>query len=141
MKTEDLDDVLEIEKASFTTPWSRNAFLNELRDNQFAHYIVGEKDGTVVCYGGMWIIINEAHVTNIAVKPEYRGKGLGKIIMLELIERAKLMGCDAMTLEVRPSNSEARALYHKLGFRVKGIRRGYYVDTGEDAYIMWKENL
>lgn len=141
MKTEDLDEVLEIEKASFTTPWSRNAFLNELRDNQFAHYIVVEKDDTIVGYGGMWVIINEAHVTNIAVKPDYRGKGLGKIIMLELIERAKLMGCDTMTLEVRPSNTVARALYHNLGFRVKGIRRGYYVDTGEDAYIMWKENL
>lgn len=141
MKIKDLDKVLEIEKLCFPTPWSRTSFLGELRDNKFAYYIVAEKDDELIGYGGMWVIINEAHVTNVAVKPGWRGKGVGKFIMLELMKRAKLMGCNSMTLEVRTSNIVAQKLYAKLGFKLRGIRKGYYIDTGEDAYIMWKEKL
>ncbi|BAF58924.1 acetyltransferases [Pelotomaculum thermopropionicum SI] len=89
----------------------------------------------------MWLILDEAHITNVAVHPEYRKNNIGRTLMLEMMRRAALMGAVRMTLEVRPSNAAARRLYASLGFEVKGIRRRYYTDTNEDAIIMWKEDL
>jgi ribosomal-protein-alanine N-acetyltransferase len=137
----DLDAVMGIEAHSFPTPWSRNAFQTELLENTFATYLVVEFHGKVVTYGGMWIILDEAHVTNIAVHPDYRGHHLGESIMMGLIARAKLLGVIRMTLEVRRGNLVAQNLYNKLGFVQLGVRRGYYTDTHEDAFIMWKDPI
>ncbi|MCG0276351.1 MAG: ribosomal protein S18-alanine N-acetyltransferase [Thermosediminibacteraceae bacterium] len=137
MKLEDLDQVIEIEKLSFTNPWSRNAFFLELTDNHFSTYIVARINEKVVGYAGMWLILDEAHVTNVAVLPEYRGKGIGELLMRSLMRIARENGAKAMTLEVRKSNYVAQNLYSKLGFEPVGIRRGYYTDNREDAVIMW----
>ncbi|NPV73909.1 MAG: ribosomal protein S18-alanine N-acetyltransferase [Pelotomaculum sp.] len=141
MRLEHLDQVVEIENFSFPSPWSRSAFAYEILQNRFACYLVAVAGGTVVGYGGMWLILDEAHITNVAVHPEYRKNNIGRTLMLEMMRRAALMGAVRMTLEVRPSNAAARRLYASLGFEVKGIRRRYYTDTNEDAIIMWKEDL
>ena len=141
MQLADLDGVMEIEGQSFPTPWSRRAFWSELTQNIYAHYIVVRIDGVLVGYGGMWVILDEAHVTNVAVHPEYRRLGIGRRIMNELMDRARSRGATRMTLEVRRSNTGAQRLYEELGFVAKGIRKGYYADLKEDAIIMWKDDL
>lgn len=141
MRPEHLSQVEEIEKVSFPTPWSHSAFSYEIMQNSFAHYIVALVNNEVIGYGGMWCILDEAHVTNLAVRPDYRMKGVGRSIMMEIIRRAVLMGISSMTLEVRPSNTAARKLYTALGFKERGKRKRYYTDTSEDAIIMWKERL
>lgn len=141
MYLSDLDAIMTIEAHSFPTPWSRNAFQTELLENNFATYLVLDFHGKVVAYGGMWIILDEAHVTNVAVHPDYRGSHLGERMMRGLMARAKTLGAVRMTLEVRRSNLVAQNLYHKLGFIQLGVRRGYYTDTREDAFIMWKDPL
>ncbi len=137
MREEDIDQVLEIEHASFTTPWSREAFYNELNMNKFAIYIVLEIDKKVVGYCGVWIVVDEAHVTNIAILPDYRGKKLGDALMQNLFEVAKTMGAKSMTLEVRVTNYIAQSLYRKFGFQNGGLRKNYYTDNHEDALVMW----
>lgn len=141
MAEEHLDQVLAIEEVSFPTPWSRNSYLRELSDNQFAYYYVCLQGEKVLGYMGMWLIIDEAHVTTIAVHPEYRGRYLGKILLEELMARAVALGADKITLEVRPSNLVAQRLYRRVGFVPAGLRKGYYTDTKEDAIIMWKHLL
>lgn len=141
MAEEHLDQVLAIEKVSFPTPWSRNSYLRELSDNQFAYYYVCLQGDKVLGYMGMWLIIDEAHVTTIAVHPEYRGRYLGKVLLEELMARAVALGADKITLEVRPSNLVAQRLYRRVGFVPAGLRKGYYTDTKEDAIIMWKHLL
>jgi len=141
MRPEHLNQVVEIEKASFPTPWSHSAFTYEILQNSFAHYIVAMADNQVVGYGGMWCVLDEAHITNVAVRTDCRMKGVGRAIMMEIIRRAVLMGISSITLEVRPSNTAARKLYTALGFKERGKRKRYYTDTGEDAIIMWKERL
>ncbi len=141
MCPEHLYQVAEIEKVSFPTPWSPYTFACELMQNDFSYYIVAMAEGEVVGYGGMWLVLDEAHITNVAVKPVCRGKRIGKALMMEIIRRAALAGVKSMTLEVRPSNCGARKLYTDLGFVEKGVRKGYYIDNGEDAIIMWKERL
>lgn len=137
MREEDIDQVLEIEHASFATPWSREAFYNELNMNKFAIYIVLEIDKKVVGYCGVWIVVDEAHVTNIAILPDYRGKKLGDALMQNLFEIAKTMGAKSMTLEVRVTNYIAQSLYRKFGFQNGGLRKNYYTDNHEDALVMW----
>jgi ribosomal-protein-alanine N-acetyltransferase len=141
MYLSDLEAVLRIERGSFPTPWSRAAFQSELVDNTFAVYLVLQLHGRVVAYGGMWLILDEAHVTNVAVDPEFRGHGFGEQMMRGLMTRALQQGARRMTLEVRRSNVVAQNLYRKLGFVQLGVRRGYYTDTHEDALIMWKDPL
>jgi ribosomal-protein-alanine N-acetyltransferase len=141
MKLRDLDEVMDVEQQCFTTPWSRYAFTCELRDNQFSHYIVARDGGRIIGYGGIWIVLDEAHVTNVGIIPEYRGRGIGETLMRTLIEIAKSHGAKKMTLEVRKSNYIAQNLYSKLGFEPRGIRRGYYIDDKEDAVIMWKDSF
>ncbi len=141
MMLKDLDSVLDIEALSFPTPWSRRSFTTELTENVYAHYIVVEYESRVIGYSGMWVILDEAHITNIAVHPEFRRRGLGEKIMREMMERAKSRGATRMTLEVRVSNSAAQDLYRKLGFVARGIRKGYYSDTNEDAIVMWLDDL
>jgi [ribosomal protein S18]-alanine N-acetyltransferase len=137
MTVDDLDDVMEVEVNSFTVPWSREAFFNELTKNQFAQYLVVEVDQKVVGYCGVWIIVDEAHITNIALLPEYRGMRLGEALMAKVLEIAREMGALRMTLEVRVSNNRAQNLYRKFGFEEGAIRKQYYTDNMEDALVMW----
>ncbi|MBC7335045.1 MAG: ribosomal protein S18-alanine N-acetyltransferase [Clostridia bacterium] len=138
MQASHLDQVLQIERVSFPTPWSRQAFLSELYHNDFAHYYVCLLDGRVVGYAGMWVILDEAHVTNVAVHPQYRGQQIGQRLLAYLLGEAAGRGAARITLEVRPSNQPAQHLYQKLGFKPVGVRKGYYTDTHEDAIIMWR---
>jgi ribosomal-protein-alanine N-acetyltransferase len=133
--------ILEIERRSFPTPWSERAFMSELTQNAYAHYIVALHGDRVIGYAGMWLILDEAHVTNIAVHPDYRGRHVGELLLGDLERRARAQGCTRMTLEVRPSNAVAQRLYRKHGFAPRGLRPGYYTDTREDAIIMWKDGL
>lgn len=137
LKEEDIDQILKIEELSFATPWTRQSFENELNLNQFAVYLVLEKEGQVIGYCGMWLIVDEAHITNIAVLPEFRGQKLGEGILRMIMEVAKKRGAKTMTLEVRVSNTVAQSLYRKLGFMNGGIRKNYYTDNYEDALVMW----
>lgn len=139
MTLEDLDRVAAIEAASFPVPWSRSTFEKEIKKNLLARYMVVEVGQQPVAYGGMWFIIDEAHVTNIAVDPSQRGKKLGQALVEGMIQEAKANGMLRMTLEVRRSNEIAKNLYQKMGFLPCGVRPGYYEDNGEDAIIMWKE--
>ncbi|MFZ5968212.1 MAG: ribosomal protein S18-alanine N-acetyltransferase [Bacillota bacterium] len=139
MTVNDLDDVMEIEHQCFSVPWTKDAFLMEIEKNKFARYFVVEVDGMVAAYGGMWMIIDEAHITNIAVRHGHRGKGYGKGIVEALIEAAEKENIYRMTLEVRRSNIAAQRLYEQYGFACCGFRPRYYEDNQEDAMIMWRE--
>ena len=136
MRPQDLDEVLEIERASFTMPWSRGAFLYEMERNRVARCWVTREDRSVVGYLCLWEIVDEVHITNVAVHPSHRRRGVGRSMLTGVIEDARRRAIRVVALEVRPSNFEARMLYEAFGFRVVGRRRGYYWDTGEDALVM-----
>lgn len=140
MHQEDIAGVLCVEQQSFITPWSRSAFQAEC-ENELAYYLVLLDENQVIGYAGMWIIIDEAHITNVAVARDYQGRGLGKRLFLAMIDNAKRLGAVSMTLEVRVGNTVARNLYTSLNFEERGIRPGYYSDTQEDALIMWRDVL
>lgn len=141
MTLNDLDPVLEIEAVSYRTPWSRRAFTSELTENSYAHYFVARHDGRVIGYIGMWVILEESHITNIAVDPQFRRHGIGRRLLEDMFDRAAELGATRVTLEVRVSNTGAQSLYRQLGFADRGRRKGYYADTNEDAVIMWKDDL
>ena len=136
MRSDDLDEVVVIERASFGMPWSRGAFLYEIEQNRVARCWVLREGDTVVAYLCLWEIGDELHVTNIAVHPRLRRRGLARQLLGAILQDGKSRRLRSVTLEVRPTNDEARALYESFGFRVVGRRRGYYYDTGEDALIM-----
>jgi ribosomal-protein-alanine N-acetyltransferase len=137
----DVDGVMAVEHDSFLTPWSRSAFEEELAQNRLARYIVAEENGAIVGYAGTWLVINEAHVTNVAVSSQRRREGIGRLLMQNLMELARENEMESMTLEVRVSNAAARHLYQQLGFVEAGIRKNYYTETKEDALILWCEKL
>lgn len=139
MRMEDIPEICAIEKEAFPTPWSKEAFRNELIHNFYAHYLVMQWKDEIVGYGGMWTVMDEAHITNIAIRKDFRGKKLGNRLMKEMQDTARMLGAKKMMLEVRPSNTVAQHLYQKFGFRSKGIRKGYYTDNHEDALIMVAE--
>ncbi|MET3549238.1 ribosomal-protein-alanine N-acetyltransferase [Paenibacillus favisporus] len=139
MTLEDIPAVMVIEHDAFTLPWTEEAFRNELTHNHFARYMMMEWKGEPVGYAGMWTVIDEAHVTNIAVLSPYRGRKWGERLLLELMKTASQLGMKRMTLEVRVSNRVAQNLYMKMGFEPAGLRKGYYSDNQEDAMIMWAE--
>lgn len=139
MELKDVDAVWDIEKLCFSLPWSRESFEQEMNSNDKARYIVAALDDTIVGFGGMWFIIDEAHITNIAVHPDYRQRKIGEMIVKEMLRTAKESDIISLTLETRVSNTPAINLYKKLGFKEYGIRKGYYTDNGEDALIMWKK--
>ncbi|MCB8816973.1 ribosomal protein S18-alanine N-acetyltransferase [Desulfosporosinus shakirovi] len=139
MLMDDLEAIMEIEIASFSTPWSLQAFKAELKDNEYARYVCLELDDKVIGYMGLWFILDEGHITNVAIAPNYRGKHWGEFLMRFVMEKMVQEGMERMTLEVRESNSPAQSLYSRLGFATAGIRKGYYADTGEDALIMWAD--
>lgn len=141
MRLSDVEDVQAIEKGCFSVPWSREAFEREIMENKCARYIVLEREGRVIAYAGMWLVIDEAHVTNIAVHPGYRGLGYGERVTRALMRLAGELCMTWMTLEVRRSNLVAQSLYRKVGFVDVGVRKRYYEDTKEDALIMACEKL
>jgi [ribosomal protein S18]-alanine N-acetyltransferase len=137
MTVDDLDAVMEIEYSSFSIPWSREAFYNEIEQNHLSTYLVVEDGERVAGYCGVWLVVDEAHITNVAVLPDYRGQGLGEALMQRIMKIAKEVGARVMTLEVRVSNKAAQGLYRKMGFQDGGIRKRYYSDNQEDALVMW----
>ncbi len=162
MSLEDVPTVHAVEQIVFTLPWSANTFTHELRDNPSAEYLVlrylpalngsKEKNGlsrsiqrlfkapqsdrNLLGYGGFWMILEEAHICTLAIRPEWRGRGLGELLLASLIERALGRQAEVVTLEVRVTNTKAQNLYQKYGFREVGRRKGYYSDNNEDALIM-----
>ncbi|EUJ42469.1 ribosomal protein S18-alanine N-acetyltransferase [Paenilisteria rocourtiae] len=135
----DVKSLLRIENAVFTSPWSEKAFRNEFYTNQYAYYLVAEQNEAVIGYAGVWLILDEGHITNIAVHPDYQGKGYGQALLAKLLDTATEKGVIRLTLEVRVSNMQAQKLYRKFGFKDGAIRKQYYPDNQEDALVMWVE--
>ena len=131
----------QIERASFTTPWPPQAYRQELETNRLAHYLVGQLGDRVVAYGGVWLMVDEAHVTTFAVHPAFRRRRIGERLLLAMLDLSVDRHAREATLEVRLSNLAARRLYEKYGFRPVGIRPRYYSDNQEDALIMTTEEL
>ncbi|MBV8172557.1 MAG: ribosomal protein S18-alanine N-acetyltransferase, partial [Candidatus Eremiobacteraeota bacterium] len=121
--------------------WPRNAFHNEITDNKLAHYFVGRCEDDIIAYGGLWVILEDAHITTVAVTPSYQGQGYGERMLIHLLDEAIERGASWITLEVRESNVTAQKLYKKYGFSVVNTRRGYYSDNDENALVMWAGNL
>lgn len=185
MRFDDIDEVSEVERECFTTPWPASAYRRELRDNRLGRYIViaevrdtpplarveeppeeqpvmgvrramgqllrpfgrpasapvAPSNERIVGFAGMWLMLDEAHVTTIGVKRDLRGHGLGEVLFATLLKIALDVGANRATLEVRVSNQSAQALYRKYGFHEEGVRRRYYSDNNEDALIMWSDRL
>ncbi|WP_425490393.1 ribosomal protein S18-alanine N-acetyltransferase [Heyndrickxia vini] len=133
----DLDGIMDVEVQSFSLPWSREAFYNEFVKNHFARYFVIVDQEKIIGYCGVWLVVDEAHITNIAILPEYRGQKLGELLLSSIMDYSIQQGAKSMTLEVRVSNVIAQSLYKKLGFFEGGIRKSYYTDNQEDALVMW----
>lgn len=162
MTLDDVPTIAEIEREVFSLPWSANTFAYELRSNPSSEYVVlrhrpmadeswkrsvvsravkrllapSKTDDSLLGYGGFWMMLEEAHICTLALRREWRGHGLGELLLAYLIERALERKAGVVTLEVRVSNSLAQNLYVKYGFEVVGRRKGYYSDNREDAYIM-----
>lgn len=137
MSDKHIDRVYNIEHECFVIPWTKASIEKEL-ENKLAVYIVATIDDNVVGYAGMWHIVNEGHITNIAVSKDYRQRGIGDALVKGLVDIANQREMIGLTLEVRPSNEAAMKLYKNNGFKLEGIRKEYYEDNKEDAYIMWK---
>jgi ribosomal-protein-alanine N-acetyltransferase len=141
MTLDDIDPVQEVERSSFPVPWPANAFRHELTQNRNARYIVARSGDRIVAYAGLWLMVDEAHITTFAVHPDHRRQRIGERLLQRLFEIAAAMSAEWLTLEVRASNIAAQKLYEKYGFRRAGVRRRYYSDNNEDALIMWTERL
>lgn len=137
MKYKDIDEICALEHEAFTLPWEKFAFEEEMQ-NDLAHYTVCELEGKIVAYGGMWLVLDEAHVTNIAVDKNFQRKGIGGSLIDQMFGYAKSRGARYMYLEVRKSNAAAYDLYKKKGFMIEGVRKNYYPDNSEDAIVMIK---
>ena len=131
----DVDGVHAIEAASFAKPWKREDFVKEMTQNLCARYLVAEEDEKIVGFAGAWIVLDEAHITNIAVSEICRGRGIGRRLTEALLQYAANLGVLYTTLEVRRSNEKAQRLYKSLGFEYVGVRKRYYEDNGEDAFL------
>lgn len=141
MRLEDLPAVHLIEKASFTAPWPEHAYRSELESNRLAHYLVARAGDRIVGYGGMWLMVDEAHITTFAIHPAWRRQHIGERLLLAFVDLAVDRGATEATLEVRLSNLAARRLYEKYGFRPVGLRPRYYSDDNEDALILTTERF
>ncbi len=140
MRPEDMEAVLRIDRLSFPVPWMPAAFTTEL-SNRSACYLVARNQGEVVGFGGAWVIMDEAHITTLAVDPLYRGHHIGERLLLALLEEGIRRRASRATLEVRQTNRVARQLYLKFGFYEAAIRKNYYTDNGENAIVMWADNI
>lgn len=140
IREEDVRQIHEIETLCFAMPWSEESILHDVKENVVARWLVmDDGEGRVLAYAGMWFVLDEAHICNVAVHPDYRGRGYGKQIFMVLEELARENSMSMMTLEVRRSNTVAQNLYHACGFLDVGYRKRYYEDNKEDALIMFKE--
>ena len=133
----DLDDVAKVEAESYTEPWPKDIFYSEIVKNEHAHYFVVEKNGEVIAFSGMWMVLDDAQVTNIAVAPQYRGNKIGERLFAHMCQKAIYLGVKRLSLEVRASNIIAQKMYRKFGLVPGGIRKKYYTDNHEDAIVMW----
>ena len=137
----DLTELMEIESTAYGEHhWSRDSFVAEL-NNKVAHYYAVKCDNILVGYAGIWNIVDEAHITTIAIRESYRRKHIGEALITKILEDCYNNFIKYLTLEVRVSNTPAIELYNKYGFKSLGTRKGYYQDNGEDALIMWTENI
>ena len=170
MRAGDIDEVRLIERQCFPTPWPKESFRYELERNRMAHYLILRRDAvdgevvpepierpglfrrlfrrnhvdrptSIVGFAGLWLMVDEAHITTLAIAPDYQGKGLGELLLVGVTEVCAAYGAKMMTLEVRPSNAIAQKLYGKYGFTGQGVRPHYYSDDGEDALVMWSEEI
>lgn len=166
MQLRDVAEVMEIERVSFPSPWSARAYRYELQENNLSHYLVARPrrplakkepgfltglqrslgvavppEVNILGYGGFWLMAGEAHISTIAVRPDWRRRGIGELLLVAMLERAVELGADLATLEVRVSNVAAQGLYQKYGFAKVGLRARYYSDRGEDALIMTTKHL
>jgi ribosomal-protein-alanine N-acetyltransferase len=137
MNLKDIPDVMKVEKATFSSPWTTDIFTHELTDNRHAYYYVVEYVGQVIGYAGMWIVIDEAQITNIAILPDFRGKKIGEKLFSHMMLTAIRVGAVQLSLEVRMSNMVAQKMYQKFGLVPGGVRKNYYTDDQEDALVMW----
>ena len=140
MRLSDVPRVMEIERQSFPTPWSESAYITEI-SNQSACYVVARLEGDVVGYAGMWVIMDEAHITTIAVDARYRGRKFGELLLVALLDESMAKRLRRATLEVRQSNRVAQKLYVKYGFDAVAVRKAYYANNNEDALVMWVHDL
>jgi len=141
MRLDDVQAVHEIERLSFSTPWPAYAFEQELRGNRLARYVVARAGERVVGFAGVWLMVDEAHITTFGVHPEWRRQGIGRQLLLNLMDLGATLRARRMTLEVRVSNEPAQGLYRSFGFEVVGRRPRYYTDDGEDALVMTTPDL
>ena len=140
MRREDLPRVMEIERECFPTPWHESAYITEM-SNRSAYYIVACMDEHIVGYTGMWVIMDEAHITTLGVDRDYRNCKIGEQLLVGLLDEAIRRGAKRATLEVRQNNEAAHRLYRKYGFAPAAIRHGYYTDNNENALVMWIDNM
>lgn len=140
MRRSDVPIVSAIERRSYPTPWHENAYYTEI-SNRSACYLVARLEGNVVGYAGMWVIMDEAHITTVAVDPKHRGKKIGERLLIGLLEESIMRGGMRATLEVREHNVVAQNLYRKYGFVEAAIRKNYYTDNDENALVMWVDDI
>lgn len=138
MDINDLERIVELEQLLFTSTWDVSDFMYEILENQFSYNYVLEVDGQIVGYVGIWIMYEQSQITTVGIDPHYQGHGYGRMLMEEMIALAISQGCEVMSLEVRVSNHKAISLYKSLGFENQAIRKNYYQDNHEDAYLMVK---
>ncbi len=135
----DLAGVLEVEGESFTNPWTRAMYEWELQNRTVCHvYIVRTPEHHVAGFCAFWLVVDEVHINNVAVRPHLRGRGLGTLLLEHVFQQARALGASRATLEVRASNLDAQRLYARLGFLQTGLRRGYYSNPVEDAVVLWR---
>lgn len=135
----DIEQIVALEQICFAVPWSRESIIKDMTENKLAFYLVAELNETVIGYVGIWNVIDEGHINNVAVSPLYRRQHIGTVLIDTLIKATTEAGIKRHTLEVREGNEAARALYSKFGFKEAGVRAKYYEDNNEDAIIMWRE--
>jgi ribosomal-protein-alanine N-acetyltransferase len=137
----DLDGVLEVEGESFSNPWTRDMYVWELQNRSVCHiFIVRTPECRVAGFCACWVVFDEVHINNVAIRPAYRGLGMGTALLRHVLAEGRRLGARRATLEVRASNAGARRLYERLGFYVAGTRRNYYTSPVEDALILWRDD-
>jgi [ribosomal protein S18]-alanine N-acetyltransferase len=140
MQLEDVPEVMAVDRLCFPTPWSEISYRSEIGNNA-AYYLVARQEGRLIGFGGAWLVMDEAHVTTLGVEPTFRGRKIGERILAAILVEARQRGVRRASLEVRESNTAALRLYEKYGFIPVARRRGYYTDNGEDAIVMWIEDM
>jgi len=137
-----LDEIMQIEALSYGEHhWSRDSFVSEIKSPISQYLCALNEQGKTMGYMGMWKVIDEAHITTLAIHPDYRNKGVAQALVISSVENCLEAKIKYITLEVRKSNNAAISLYEKFGFKSLGVRKNYYQDNGEDALIMWTENI